>query len=173
MNHRCRESAISQCVFIEDLERHIENKCKGFAVECFCCQKKFHTYKGIFKHLKYDCQKLKINCQFCGNWLARETFRNKNKHYCYDDFCQVLDKFQGNINKLIEEDTSEQDFGNDDAYENEVSRLHQKLKVLERKNEILMGNSPNLSQLPLILNLLALQKNKSFIDRKICLNSYC
>lgn len=107
VNHRCRESAISQCVFVEDLEKHIENKCKGFAVECFCCQKKFHTYKGIFKHLKYDCQKLKINCQFCGNWLARETFRNKHKHYCYDDFCQVLDKFQGNINKLIEEDNSE------------------------------------------------------------------
>lgn len=36
-----------------------------------------------------------------------------------------------------------------------------------------MGNSPNLSQLPLILNLLALQKNKSFIDRKICLNAVC
>lgn len=51
--------------------------------------------------------------------------------------------------------------------------LERKLKVLERKNEILMGNEPNLSQLPLILNLLTLLKNKSLIDRKVCSNDTC
>ena len=86
----------------------------------------------------------------------------------------IIDKFQGNINKLIEEDesvaASEQDKHGD---ENDVNYLQLRLAILERKNEVLMGKSPNLAQLPLMLNLMNVLKNKSFIDRKICLNETC
>ena len=73
----------------------------------------------------------------------------------------IIDKFQGNINKLIEEDESvalsEMDKQED---ENDVEFLQQRLAVLERKNEVLMGKSPNLAQLPLMLNLMNVMKNK-------------
>ena len=64
------------------------------------------TFKGLQKHLKFECPKLKINCQFCGNWHAREHFKDKKFHGCQEDFENMLDKFQGNINKVIEEDSS-------------------------------------------------------------------
>jgi hypothetical protein len=35
--HKCNENQIQQCVYLEDLEKHIENKCQGFEVECFAC----------------------------------------------------------------------------------------------------------------------------------------
>jgi hypothetical protein len=53
--HKCLEGQLHQCVYLEDLEKHIENKCQGFEIECFCCNQKVKTYKGITKHLKYDC----------------------------------------------------------------------------------------------------------------------
>ena len=45
--------------------------------------------------------------------------------------------------------------------------------MLERKNDILMGKAPNLVQLPLMVNLMTLQKSQSFIDKRTCLNSNC
>jgi hypothetical protein len=158
VQHKCKDGSISQCVYVEDLEKHIESKCQGFIIECFCCQQKVRTYKGILKHLKYDCLKLKVNCQFCGNWMSRENFKDKRYHSCHDDFEQVLDKFQGTINKLIEEDNSDAGsaFGGFDDEENRIVKLEKKLDILERKNEILMGHSPNLAQLPLMLTLLTL-----------------
>jgi hypothetical protein len=59
----------------------------------------------------------------------------------------MLDKFQGNVNKLIEEDesahASESQY--EESKENNVETLERRLKVLERKNEILMGKAPNLA----------------------------
>jgi len=107
--HSCRQDMARQCVYLQDLEKHIEMKCQGFEIECFCCTQKIKTFKNIQKHLKYDCPKLKINCQFCGNWHSRENFKDPRVHPCQEEFETILDKFQGNINKLIEEDTSEQD----------------------------------------------------------------
>lgn len=74
--HRCNENQIQQCVFLEDLESHIFNKCQGMEIVCFSCGQTVKTIKGINKHLKYDCPKLKINCYFCGNWYQREQFKN-------------------------------------------------------------------------------------------------
>ena len=73
--HRCNENQIQQCVFLEDLESHIFNKCQGMEIVCFSCGQTVKTIKGINKHLKYDCPKLKINCYFCGNWYQREQFK--------------------------------------------------------------------------------------------------
>ena len=120
---------------LEDLEKHIEMKCTGFEVECFCCGQKVRSFNGIYKHLQYHCPKLKINCQFCHNWYSRETFKNAEIHPCQVEVEEMLDKFQGNVNKLIEEDESEADHSiiNDD--QNAVIEvLENRLKVLERKN---------------------------------------
>ena len=54
-----------------------------------------------------------------------------------------------------------------------MNYLSQKLAILERKNEVLMGKSPNLAQLPLMISLLIVLNNKSFIDKKTCLNETC
>jgi len=54
---------------------------------------------------------------------------------------------------LIEEDTSDIDIGNEEE-KDEVFVLQRKLKILERKNHVLMGNAPNISQLSLMLSLL-------------------
>ena len=148
-------------------------------MECYCCGQKIRSYNGMFKHLETQCQKLKINCQFCPNWYSREDFRNKDIHPCQEDIEILLDKFQGNVNKLIEEDTSEHDQFEErsetieEQKNSEIGQLQNRLKVLERKNEILMGKSPNLNQLPLIIELLKIQKSKSFIDKKTCLNTIC
>jgi hypothetical protein len=79
--------------------------------------------------------------------LARENFKNPQLHSCQEEFEQVLDKFQGNLNKLIEEDTSDIESilsGNQEEEKNEVQVLQRKLKILERKNHVLMGGTPNL-----------------------------
>ena len=110
VKHRCSPETMQQTVMLEDLEKHIEIKCHGFVIECFCCASKIRSYLGIQKHLKYNCPKLKINCQFCTNWFSREDFKNKDVHPCQDDFEIMLDKFQGNVNKLIEEDESESQY---------------------------------------------------------------
>ena len=38
--------------------------------------------------------------------MAREQFKDPNAHSCQDQMDMIIDKFQGNINKLIEEDES-------------------------------------------------------------------
>ena len=50
--HKCNENQSDQCVFLEDLEKHVDNKCQGFAVECFACSQKIKSLKGIKKHIK-------------------------------------------------------------------------------------------------------------------------
>ncbi len=65
---------------MEDLEKHIENKCQGFEIECYACLKKIKTLKGIKKHIRNDCPLLKVNCYFCGNWLSRKDFKDEHKH---------------------------------------------------------------------------------------------
>ena len=35
--HKCNDNQSQQCVFLEDLEKHIDNKCQGFIVECSAC----------------------------------------------------------------------------------------------------------------------------------------
>ena len=91
----------------------------------------------------------------------------------------MLDKFQGNINKVIEEDSSvELDEihsleGNTVQNNMQMRILEQQLQVLDRKNQVLLGQSPNLVQLPLMFTLLTFQLSKSFIDKKTCLNEMC
>ena len=53
--HRCNDSQLHQCVYLLDLEKHVENKCNGFEIECFACLQKIKTLKGIKKHVKYEC----------------------------------------------------------------------------------------------------------------------
>ena len=57
----------------------------------------------------------------------------------------MIDKFQGNVNKLIEEDESESHSNIDGSNEINNEQYDKRLKILERKNEILMGKSPNLA----------------------------
>lgn len=80
--HKCHENQIQQCVYLEDLEKHIENKCQGFEVECFACQEIIKTFNGIKKHIKYTCKKLKINCFYCSKWYARDQFKIESQHQC-------------------------------------------------------------------------------------------
>ena len=80
---------------MSDLERHIENKCSGFEVECFACLQPIRTLKGIKRHLKFECPQMKISCYICGNWFTRKDFKNPDLHQCHFDLLQILHKFQG------------------------------------------------------------------------------
>lgn len=51
--------------------------------------------------------------------------------------------------------------------------LEQKMEMMERKNQVLMGQAPNLAQLPLMFSLLTIQLSKHLIDKKTCLNELC
>ena len=83
--HRCHPEQMQQCVYLQDLEKHVENKCQGFDVECFACLKRIKTLKGIKRHIKYECPQIKINCYLCGNWLTRADFKNQELHQCHFD----------------------------------------------------------------------------------------
>ena len=91
--HKCNEAKAELCVYLEDLEKHIENKCTGFEIECFACAMKIKTLKKIEKHIKYECKKIKINCQFCGNWHSREAFKDTNVHLCTYEIDNLIEKF--------------------------------------------------------------------------------
>ena len=91
--HKCNESQAEQCVYLEDLEKHIENKCNGFEIECFACDTKIKTLKKLEKHIKYECSNLKINCHFCGNWMSRQAFKDNIRHHCNIEIEHMIEKF--------------------------------------------------------------------------------
>lgn len=163
-----------------DLEKHVENKCNGFEIECFACLQKIKTLKTIRKHVKYECPQIKINCYLCGNWFTRAHFKDQKQHGCHFDICQILQKFQGN-NAQDEHDAEleelEAQFSTavqlPDAQKTPEQLAMEKYIQLSKAKAVARVSQPCMDQLPLAMNLLCFQKGKSFIDKRHCLNEYC
>lgn len=163
--HICTPTSMKQTVQLSDLEKHIQNKCQGFRIECFLCGQHIKTLKLIKKHIQYQCPKVEINCRFCNKSLTRENFKNRAEHQCQENLDLILEKFSGNGARA--DSVAESSDRNEEMKTSEAGN-----RVSDSASEKKLG-VPLTSQIPLVLNLMNTLQRKSYVNLYSCPNISC
>ena len=79
-NHKCLEDSLCRSVTLEELIDHMNSDClriKEYSCPLCSNTEKF-TREGVFNHLRFQCQKTKLQCLDCKKVLNQ----NQTKHQC-------------------------------------------------------------------------------------------
>ena len=112
VGHRCSKTGPIESYSVQNLKRHVErSECSGYSLKCFCGHLDKFNLEDLKKHLKEDCEMVRLQCKYChldNNYPAgildqdtmihfnehsftREQFR---EHSCYKQSVKIDEKMQ-------------------------------------------------------------------------------
>lgn len=61
VGHRCSKSGQVESFTVQNLKRHIESgECPGYSLKCFCGNLDKFSLDGLKKHLRQDCEMVRL-----------------------------------------------------------------------------------------------------------------
>ena len=95
VGHRCSRFKDLQMMTVAQLKNHVQSgECPGYLFKCFCNSQDRFTYDEIKKHLREDCDSVRLQCKYCqkdheypnGPLDSQQLIHFKNNSYSRAEF---------------------------------------------------------------------------------------
>lgn len=66
VGHRCTRFQEINVYTVSELKRHAESgECPGYQYKCFCASQYKYTYEEMRRHLREECNMVRLQCRYC------------------------------------------------------------------------------------------------------------